>query len=236
MVNTASADEVAVGAATEAVSADTKFKGMPPADATDAGAEATPVNFADAAAALGEADAKIATTLTNLGAAACAVEANIGEAKLPKFTGVAVEVVAKATTAEAVDAKAAKVEANAEVAAAAQAATYAPVTADVAQSASCAKTTATATADAIEANSVAENATATATAGTADAPEAKLKATSTDEPLLGNTGSGAKVALQDKAVARVNVTATDASSKVTAKGADTQVATSAQTTADAFVW
>jgi hypothetical protein len=216
---------------------------MPPADATDAGAEATPVNFADAAAALGEADvveavveanaevaaaacvveadigeaklpkfvgvaaevaakataaeavdAKAAVVEANaeVAAAACVVEADIGEAKLPKFVGVAAEIAAKATAAEAVDAKAAVVEANAEVAADAQAATYAPVTADVVQSSSCATTTATATADAIEANSVAENATVTATAGAADAPEAKLKATSTDEPLLVNTGSGAK--------------------------------------------
>ena len=44
------------------------------------------------------------------------------------------------------------------------------------------------------ANSVADKATATATAVTADAPEAKIKATSTDEPLSGNTAFAATAA------------------------------------------
>ena len=41
LVNTAFADKGVAGAATEAASAETKFKGMPPADATGAGAEVT---------------------------------------------------------------------------------------------------------------------------------------------------------------------------------------------------
>ena len=59
------------------------------------------------------------------------------------------------------------------------------------------------------ANSVVDKATATATAVIADAPEAKIKATSIDEPLSGNT------AFADKAVARVKVIATEAASAET---------------------
>ena len=162
LVNTAFADEVAAGAATEAVSADTKFK-------------------------------------------ACVVEADIGEAKLPKFVGVAAEVVAKAHTAEAVDAKAAKVEVNAEVAADAQAATYAPVTADVVQSASCTTTTATATADAIEANSVIGK--LASNSNSADAPSVEEMSPFVDEMFPNDQRDLAEVLSVDEASAVAQVVA-----------------------------